>query len=199
MRARAVRGGSPRVPRPAGSSSSSCMGARLPCPRRALRPPSGRRWTRETPGAAGRPARPTEGAGRSPPASGLGDRTVAPTPTGFVQSSPEAAGRGAAQPQQALPALKSRPTSVPGLAGITFCTQIGACAWPQSWAESSSGEGERSDQVGACHGGPEKDGVPDLSERTTWLRPHVGPWGGVGHIAEFPGRRSGLGSASLTF
>lgn len=39
---------------------------------------------------------------------------------------------------------------------------------------SSTGEGERSEQVVACLGGPEKEGVP--SEGAIWPRPHLGAW-----------------------
>ena len=199
MRARAVRGGGPRVQRLARGRSSCRCGARLPCSRRALRPPSGRRCALETQGAAERRARPAEGAGRRPPARGPGDPNVGVPAAGCtVLWGHPAAGRGAAPPQQALPALKSRPISVPGLAGITVCTQIGACAWPHSWAESSStGDGERSEQVVACHGGPEKKGVP-----RSRLSGRLGPgllWVPDGHVAAFPGRRSGSGSANLPF
>lgn len=105
-RALAGRRGSPSVPRPAGGSSPSCV-ARLPCRWRTVRPPSGRRWTRESQGAAGRPSRPTVGAGRSP-ASGLGDSAVPlPQPPPPTQLRAElAAGRPP----------RSRPAS-PGPAG----------------------------------------------------------------------------------
>lgn len=39
---------------------------------------------------------------------------------------------------------------------------------------SSTGDGERSEQVVACHGGPEKEGVPRSYERTTWPQAHLG-------------------------
>lgn len=128
---RAARGGGPRARRPARGSSSCRAGARLRCPRRALRPPSGRRCALGTRGAAPGPRRVR---GAVLPRRALVTPTLAPARG--VQSCPEAAGRGAARPQQAPPALQSRPTAVPGLAGITVCTRVGACAWPQSGAES---------------------------------------------------------------
>lgn len=49
----------------------------------------------------------------------------------------------------------------------------------------------------ACHGGPEKKGVP-----RSRLSGRIGPgllWVPDGHVAAFPGRRSGSGSANLPF
>ena len=94
--------------------------------------------------------------------------------------------RAAQPPRPALAALKSRPWSVPGEAGIKFCTQMGVCASPPELGRvAPTGDGERSEQVVAC----------SRSRRTGCPGPHLVAGG---HVAEFPGRRSGLGSASFT-
>ena len=113
-----------------------------------------------------------------------------------MQGLPEAAGRGAAPPRQALAALKSRPGSVPGVAGIKLCTQVGACASPLEL-------GGVFPQLVTVKGvnrwwpvrGPGGGGAQIPAEGP------LGPdpvWEPGGHVDEFPGRRSGLGSASLT-
>lgn len=118
------------------------------------------------------------------PSSCMGrwDPTVIPAPRCWARRRP----RAAQPPRRALAALKSRPWSVPGEAGTKFCTQMGACASPRELGRvAPTGDGERSEQVVACSG----------SRRTGCPGPHLVAGG---HVADFPGRRSGLGSASLT-
>lgn len=110
------------------------------------------------------------------------DPTVIPAPRCRTRRRP----RAAQPPRPALAALKSRPWSVPGEAGIKFCTQMGACASPPELGRvAPTGDGERSEQVVAC----------SRSRRTGCPSPHLVAGG---HVAEFLGRRSGLGSASFT-
>lgn len=115
MGARCARG--PCASKPTGGSPSSCVGSLPPrLPRRLLSgcpPPTLQEEVeRETEGADGRSEGPAGGAGRCPPAS------ARVTPPGLPPlGAGLAGGRGcrAALPRQALAALKSRRTSVPGV------------------------------------------------------------------------------------